>query len=271
MGWRDRAAGHTILEQPDFTRLDALPKPVAFQARLFKTKTQQICFLGTRSNLKKWEKNDDPFSEFAPDGSPKFVKLARETAASFCSAFDELHTFAKQTFPDSQFAGFGPSKRIGELSLGLQIATLLGATVLSFIDDDDPDEAILACVCEPGRLVRARCEKAGIHLLFTDGGTTVSQVTNRGASPVVQVNYAEGFTPPPIVNLAPMLERVSAIPGVKRGKPPRDYTGWSKQLVSQELNAFVGSEIAEPDTVVPSYRSMKLVAHGPPHDWWTPS
>jgi hypothetical protein len=260
MGWRNRAAGHAILEEADFAQLQDLPKPVAFQVRLLQTKQQQVWFIGTRVNLKKWEKNDDPFSEFAPQGSPKFVKLAAETALSFCQAFDELHAWAKEALPDSQFTGYGPSKRIGELSLGLQMATVLGKRVFSFLDDDDPDEAILACVCDPGRIVRARCEKAGVHLLFENMTTTVSQMTNRGNVPPIQVVYPEGFTPPPPVDMGPVVDRLATITGVKKGQQPSDYFGWSKQLVSQELNAFVGAEIAEPDTVVPSYANMKLLA-----------
>jgi hypothetical protein len=260
MGWRDRAAAHAILEDAEFMQLQDLPKPVAFQVRLFQTKKLKVWFVGTRVNLKKWEKDDYPFSEFSPLGSPKFVKLAAETAASFCKAFDELHAFAKEALPDSQYTGYGPSKRIGELSLGLQIATTLGKRVLSFLDDDDPAEAILACVCEPGRIVRARSEKAGIHLLFEKMATAVCQMTNRGNIPPVEVDYPEGFAPPPTVDLGPVVDRLAMIPGVKKSKQPTDYFGWSKQLVSQELNAFVGAEIAEPDTVVPSYASMKLLA-----------
>jgi hypothetical protein len=244
------------LEQADFTQLDTLPKPVALQVRLFQAKDRKVWFVGTRKNLKKWGKEDDPFTEFAPLGSPRFVKLAVEAAASFCKAFDALHAFAVNALPDSQFTGFGPSSRVGELSLGLQMATLLGVRVLSFIDDDDPDEAVFAVVCEPGRVVRARCEKLGVHLLFEGGVTTVAPITKRGDP------WASGLTFPGAspVDLAPLMGRLLAIPGVRAGEQPADYFGWSKQLVSQELNAFVGAEIAEPDTVVPGYASMRVVA-----------
>jgi hypothetical protein len=151
MGFRDRAAGHATLREGDFKQLENLPRPVAFQVRMFQDKEQKVWFVGTRNNLKKWAKDDTPFCEFAPSGSPKFVKQAMETAAPFCKALDELCAFAKESLPGSQFVGYGPSRKIGELSLGLQMATLLGTRVFTFIDDDDPVEAILACVCEPGR------------------------------------------------------------------------------------------------------------------------
>lgn len=260
MGWRNRAAGHVLLEQADFTRLGNLPKPVAFQVRQLQTKEPQVWFIGTRVNVKKWEKNDDPFAEFAPRGSPKFVKLVAATAPSFCKAFDEIHAFAKEALPKSQFTGYGPSKRIGELSLGLQMATLLGTRVLTFIDDDDPDEAVLACISEPGRMVRARCEKAGFHLLFENRTTTVSQMAIRDNKPPVRVAYPEGFTPPTPVDVRPVMDRLAMIDGVKIGKWPKGYSGWSQQLVGQELDAFVGMEMAEPDTVVPSFANMKLLA-----------
>jgi hypothetical protein len=212
--------------------------------------------VGTRKNLKKWGKEDDPFTEFASLGSPRFVKLATETAASFCKAFDALHAFAVEAFPDSQFTGFGPSSRVGELSLGLQMATVLGARVLSFIDDDDPDEAMLAAVCEPDRVVRARCEKLGVHLVFEGGVTTVAPLTKRGDTQASAVPFPGA----PPVDLAPVVGRLVTIPGVRAGEQPAHYFGWSKQLVSQELNAFVGTEIAEPDTVVPGYASMRVAA-----------
>jgi hypothetical protein len=259
MGWRDRSAGHAVLEDADFTALQDLPKPVAFQVRLFQRKKQKVWFIGTRSNVTKWEKDDDPFSEFAPSGSAKFVKLAMESAASFCRAFDELCAFEKEAF-DPEFMSFGPSKKVGELSLGLQIASLLGKRVYTFIDDDDPMQAILACTAEPDRIARIRCDKSGIHFLFDDRTTTVSRMTNFGNIPPIKVTYPEGHTPPPVVDMAPVLERLARISGVKKGKQPADYFGWNKQLVSQELNVFVDAEIAEPDTVVPSYTGMKLLA-----------
>jgi hypothetical protein len=260
MGFRDRAAGHATLRECDFKQLENLPKPVAFQVRMFQHKKQKIWFVGTRSNLKKWPKDDTPFCEFAPSGSAHFVKLATETAAPFCKALDKLCALAKEAVPGSQFVGYGPSNKIGELSLGLQMATLLGTTVFTFIDDDDPVEAILACVCEPGRVVRARCEKAFVHLLFADGATSVCPVTNQGDIPPNQAVYPEGVTSAPVFDLDLVVERLAQISGVKRGRLPGDYSGWSKQLVSQELNTFVGAEIAEPDTVVPDYARMRLVA-----------
>jgi hypothetical protein len=247
MSYRDRDAGHATLKEGDFKQLEKLPKPVAFQVRVFANKGQKVWFVGTRSNLKKWAKDDTPFSEFAPSGSPKFVKLATETAAPFCQAFDELCACVRDALPGSQFVGYGPSKRIGELSLGLQMATLLGTRVFTFIDDDDPVEAILACVCEPGRVVRVRCEKAGIHLLFEGGATSVCPIAEGGTP-------ADGFDPGRVV------DRLARIPGVKKGRRPGDYLGWSKQLVSQELNAFAGADIAEPDSVVPDYTRMTLLA-----------
>jgi hypothetical protein len=188
------------------------------------------------------------------------VKLALETAAPFCKAFDELCTFAKESFPPgSQFVGCGPSKSIGELSLGLQMATLLGTRVFTFIDDDDPIQAILACVCEPGRVVRVRCEKAGIHLLFEDGATSVSNVTDPVVTPDPEDDTAE-FTPDSVTDLGPIVERLARLAGVKKGRPPSDTFGLSKKLVSEELNTFVGADVADPDTVVPEYASMRLVA-----------
>jgi hypothetical protein len=260
MGWRDRAAGHAILEEAGFARLEALPKTVAFQIRLFQHKKRKLWFLGTRSNLKKWQVNDDPFCELAPAGSPEFVKLAAETAAPFCAAFDELHALAKEALPGSQYAGFGPSKKIGELSLGLQMATLLGTRVFSFIDDDDPCEAIFSCICEPGRVVRARSQKAGVHILFDGGTAAVSQVGKARKPSAFRAVYPEGYTPPQLFDVGPVVDRLATLPGVKKGKKPKDYADWSKQLVSQELNAFAGADIAEPDTVVPSYASMKRLA-----------
>ncbi|QEL16445.1 hypothetical protein [Limnoglobus roseus] len=259
MGWRDRAAGHAILEEPDCAQLEGLPKSVAFQVRLFRTKERKIWFIGTRANLKKWEKNDDPFSEFAPAGNPRFVKQAAGTASSFCQSFDAIHDFAR-TLPDSQYAGYGPSKRVGELSLGLQLASILGTQVVSFVDDDDPTEAVLACVCEPGRVVRVRCEKAGFHLLFEKATTKASRMSNRGDVPPVRLLYPAGFSPPPPIDAGPVVDRLAAIPGVRTGRQPKGYFGWSKQLVSQELNLFVGEEIADPDTVVPGYAGMELLA-----------
>lgn len=252
MGWRDRSAGHAVLEDANFTALQELPKPVAFQVRLFQRKKQKVWFIGTRSNVTKWGQDDDPFSEFAPSGSAKFVKLAMASAASFCRAFDELFAIEKEVLHPV----FGPSKKVGELSLGLQIANLLGKRVFTFIDDDDPVQAILACTAEPDRIARIRCDKSAIHLVFGEGTTTVSRMTNLGN---IKVAYPEGYTPPPVVDMGPVFERLARISGVKKGKQPADYFGWDKQLVSQELNAFVGSEIAEPYTVVPSYTSMKLL------------
>lgn len=260
MGWRDRCAAHVLLDEGDFTQLDALPKTVAFQVRLFQTGDRNLWFIGTRANLKKWGKTDDPFSEFAPLGSPKFAKLAADSATPFCLALDELCGFAKEFFSDSPFVGFGPCKKIGELSLGLQISTLVGKRVLTIIDDDDPVEAMFACACDSGRVIRARCEKAGIHLVFEGGETIVSQVTNRGNMPPHGAIPPEGFSPTPTIDMSSVLDQLARIPGVRKGSQPPDYVGWSKQLVSQELNAYVGANIAVPDTVVPSYSTMKLLA-----------
>lgn len=247
MGWRDRAAGHAVLDEVDFTKLDQLPKVVAFQVWEFSHKKQKVWFIGTRSNVKKWGKDDDPFVEFSPDGSAKFVQRVAETAASFCKAFDELHAFAKAKLPGSQFTGFGPCKKVGELSLGLQIATLLGTRVFSFIDDDDPVQAVLACVCEPDRVLRARCEKITAHLLYENGVTTVF---------VGKFYSSSGVADPD----ADLVNRLAKIPDVRKGKLPKDYPfGHSKELVSKELNDFVGAEIAEADTVVPNYANMKVL------------
>jgi hypothetical protein len=259
MGFRDRAAGHATLQESDFKQLENLPKPVAFQVRMFQNKEQKVWFLGTRNNLQKWAKDDTPFCEFGPSGCPKFVQLATETAAPFCKAFDELCACAKESLPGSQFVGYGPSKKIGELSLGLQMATLLGTRVFTFIDDDDPVEAILACVCQPGRVVRARCEKAGIHLLFEEGATSVCPITDQGVPPDHEADPEE-FTPAPVIDLRLIVERLARIPGVKHGRLSSDTFGWSKKLVSEELNSFVGADIADLDTVVPDYASMRLLA-----------
>ncbi len=258
MGWRDRSAGHAILEEADFAALQDLPKSVAFQVRLFERKKKRVWFIGTRNNLRKWEKNDDPFSEFAPLGSAKFIKKARESATSFYEAFDELCAFEKETFGKG-FSIFGPSKSVGELSLGLQIAKLLGKRVFTFIDDDDPLRAMLACIADPEGLVRIRCHKPPFHLLFERGTTTVANMITDEDIQSHSTHNQEGHILPPI-DLRPYFERISQIPNVVVGERPADYAGWQKQLVSQELNAFVGYEIAEADSVVPSYRGLKLLA-----------
>jgi hypothetical protein len=259
MGFRNRTAGHATLQEGDFKCLENLPKPVAFQVRLFQHNERKIWFVGTRKNLKKWVKDDTPFCEFAPAGNPKFVQLAMETAAPFCKAFDEICAFARESLPGSQYVGYGPSKKIGELSLGLQMATLLETRVLTFIDDDDPEEAILACVCEPGRVVRARCEKAGVHLLLEAGEVSFCPITGEGVPPEQEADVEE-FPPGPVIDLGLIVERLARIPGVKEGRLPSDTFGWSKKLVSEELNTFVGADIADPDTVVPEFASMRLLA-----------
>src|SRR3954466_6733580 len=98
MGFRDRSAGHAVLGECDFARLDDLPKDVAFRAFLHRHKKQPIRFIGTRDSVKKWPAAEDPFAEFAPPGSAEFVRLVGTTASSFCGAFDELYQFGQETF-----------------------------------------------------------------------------------------------------------------------------------------------------------------------------
>jgi hypothetical protein len=47
---------------------------------------------------------------------------------------------------------------------------------------------------------------------------------------------------------------------VKAGKPIDDFLPGAKQMVSEELNRFVGADIAVDDSVVPDFRKMKLLA-----------
>lgn len=276
MSSRDRIAAHVVREGCDFTKLRSLPKPVAFQARLFEKKKDKVWWIGTRHGLKKWTKKDDPFSEFAPDGSPKFVKLAKETASSFCETFDELHKILKKDAPGSQYIGYGPSKKLGELSLGLQIATMLGTRVLSFIVDDDPDEAILICISEPERIVKIRCEKAGIHFHFESEATIVSAVQEpeigiaqpgrHDAKYAIEIDDGAPCADEP--NWASeskairekWLNSLAKLRAVSKGDPPTDYFGDPAELISQELNAFVGSPITSLDTVIPDYSGMVLLA-----------
>jgi hypothetical protein len=261
MGFRDRAAGHAVLKECDFSRLSDLPKDVAFRALLYRHKKLPIWFIGTRVNVDKWPAGEDPFLEFAPPGSPEFVKLVGKTAASFCRAFDQLYEFGQKTFgKDGEYLDFGPSSAIGELSLGLQLATRLDCTVFSFIDDDDPVEANLACVCEPGRIVRIRCVKATFHFLFENGITTVSKYAKRRPMPAFKIISPIGFTPPPPVDLNPVFKRMTRLPEVKAGRPIDDFLPFVKQVVSEELNRFVGADIAVEDSVVPDFRKMKPLA-----------
>jgi hypothetical protein len=178
MSWRSRVAAHVMLIEPNCAPLQALRSAVAFQLLSYSANDRSLWFIGTRSDVQLWRNDDYPFAEFAPNGEARFGKLVARLAAPFCRAFDELFRQERASEPDRPF--FGPSENVGELSLGLQIATLLGQPVLSMILDDDYGAA-LACITAPERVTRIRSAKLQMHLTFENG--TLETSSANGASP----------------------------------------------------------------------------------------
>lgn len=240
MSSRDRDAGHVLCDEADFTRLRDLPAGVGFQVLRHGKGRKPAFFVGTRVlRDMRWPKGDDPFAEFAPVGAPQFVQAAVATAAPFVRAFDWLHGRMSEIAPG--YPVLGPAARVGELSLGLQIATLLGRPVLSYLSDADYD-AELACVSEPDRVARVRCLYAGLHLLF-DGGAEVQ------ACAAVDHDNVQEF-----------LRGVCSLPGVRKVRKPSGLTGATKSIGCEELDRFVGAPIADEMQITPDWRKMVPVA-----------
>ena len=162
MSWRDREGGHVVREEADWTALGKLPKGVALQVHRYESDDLTCYFIATRDiTSMKWPADDDGFAEFAPHGSQSFRRRVRECVPEFCAAFDLLH---RQSLDAGSEGGFGPSAKIGELSLGFQMAALLGTRVLSFISDPDYD-ADFACEHTPDGPARVACVRSFVHLL----------------------------------------------------------------------------------------------------------
>jgi hypothetical protein len=240
MGWRDRAAGHVVLKEADWSQLEALPKDVAFQVREHSFAKRIIWLIGTRSNVKKWNADDDPFAEFAPLGSPKFAKLAAASAPSFYGSFDTVNDFVQEHVGENGPPAFGRCKQIGELSLGVQLASLLNQKVLSLIDDEDVGS--LVCISEPQRLVRIQCSILAFDLLFEKNVTTVTLATKNSK-----------------IDISPVQKSLATIEGVKIAKRILDPMR-PNLFIPEQLNDFVGAKIAEAVTVFPDFRELTLIA-----------
>ena len=244
VSWRDRETGHVVRKEADFSRLANLPAGVGFRvySRPFRKRTVWLVGTGTGLRDKKWDPGDHPFAEEAPPGSRTFVARVRELAAPFCEAVDAIVAYGrklpKSRWPVDPFTGKTrrpdagrSSRQIGELSLGQQIATLLGVPVLSFISDDDADDE-LACVNEPGKVRRVYCQRAGLVLEFADG----------------------------VVSVSPECpDHLARIRGVRTAVTRRRYSDEVHGPVIREIDAFAGRGFADPDQVLPGVDALVLV------------
>jgi hypothetical protein len=244
MSWRDRETGHIVLKEADFSRLGNLPAGVGFRvySRPFKKRSVWLVGTGTGSRSKKWDPGDHPFAEEAPTGGRAYVARVQELAAPFCKAIDAIVAYSrklpKSQWPMDPFTGKPrqpyagrSSRQIGELSLGQQIATLLGVPVLSFISDADADDE-LACVNEPGKVRRVYCQRAGLVLEFADG----------------------------VVSVSPECpDYLAKIRGVRIAVKRRKYSDEMHGPVIREIDAFAGKGFADPDQVLPGVDELVLV------------
>lgn len=210
MSWRDRTAAHVTLREPEYARLEALPSDVAFQLLSYSANDRLLWFIGTRSDVELWRNDDYPFAEFAPNGAAQFVKLADSLAGPFCRAFDELCDEEDSSAPGRPF--FGPSENVGELSLGLQIATLLGQPVLSMISDDDYGAAF-ACITAPEKISRIRSAKNDVHLTFENGRLQTSSAGDISPQDLVkqQLDAFVGFQVSEPIGIIPPVEKMKLI------------------------------------------------------------
>ena len=234
VSWGNRNAGHVVTTDADFTLLRRLPKGVGFQ--VLRHKKKPAWFIGTRSLGKNmtWPKDEDPFAEISPDGAAKFIRTVQDSAKPFCAAFDWLHARMIPHVPDI----YGPSKLIGELSLGMQIATLLECPVFSYLSDPDY-LAELACVNEPALVTRIRCQYGPFHLLYDGSAVESSSTINDGPA-------AEDF------------KALIKLPGVREMKKPP--TSQPTELLCKELNDFVGAAIADSTDITPNLDDMAPIA-----------
>ncbi|MEZ5943838.1 MAG: hypothetical protein R3C18_20775 [Planctomycetaceae bacterium] len=234
MGWRERTAGHAIVTEVDFTLLSGLPKGVGFQALRHVEQTKPVSFIGTRDLGKNmaWPEGDDPFAEFAPDGISDYVEKVQVTAKAFCEAFDWLHGRMSELDPD--FPIYGPSESVGELSLGMQIATLLECPVFSYLSDPDY-LAEIACVSEPNSVVRVRCQVGPIHLRYEGGEVAAFLTTDNGPFGAIFNEFCDQT-------------------GVRKLEQSSEPGDQAMGFIAQELDRFVGVAIADPMHVTPDYQ-----------------
>jgi hypothetical protein len=217
MSWSNREAGHFVLVEADFTRLAGLPAGVGFRvyARSFRRRTVWLIGTGSAPHRgRKWDPGDHPFAEEAPLGSPSAVAAVRALARPFYDAIDRL-------------AG----TQSMELSLGHEMAALLGVPVLSFLSDPDADDE-LVCINEPTAVRRVVCQRAGLVLEFTGGVLEVSP-----------------SCPPALADLR----------GVRSAASPRPYNEFIHGLVVAEVDAFAGSGFADPVQVLPGVSELTLL------------
>ena len=170
MSSKDCVAGNIVLEETDWSHLAGLRKDVGFQvlSRSFQRRTVWLIGTGLSTGGKRWNPVW-PFIEGNPVGSPASSEQVQELARPFCAAIDALaehnRTLPRDQWPVNPLNGqqYKPlvgrtSRQIGELSLGFELATLLGVPVFSFISDSDAGNEL---VCLTRRRSSTRVLSAG--------------------------------------------------------------------------------------------------------------
>jgi hypothetical protein len=247
MSWKNREGGHIVLSECDWSALKQLPKGVSVQVLRHENPTGVCYFIASRAiHDTKWPKGEYAFAEFSPCGAPAYIKKVREKARVFCTAFDAIY-HAEPVQPinnplppglspmDAARLGFGPTQKIGELSLGLQMAFLLDTRVLSFIDDCDYD-AEFACVNTPDGPERIHGVRLGVELLYEHGR-------------VHAIRQPRAFSD--------AVDAIRGIEGVTLAKTRSESEG---RLVVTEIDRFVGRSVANPDGIIPPEKTLTPVA-----------
>jgi hypothetical protein len=239
MSWRTREAGHIVLNETDFAPLSELPLDVGFQVytRVFKRRTSWLIGTGCISAGKKWDPGGHPFAQAAPCGSKQFVQMAKKHVRPFYDVIGKVDSRTQSTavnyFTMKPVAHktAGSKIELGELSLGLQLATLLGVPVCSFLSDPDDDRELI-CLSEPASITRVVCRRAGLVLEFTKG----------------------------ILSVSPKCpESLAKIPGVRSARPIRRYPYPYHSMVVAEINMYAGKKYADPDQVLPDVKNLGLI------------
>ena len=212
-------------------------------SRSFQRRTVWLIGTGLSTGGKRWNPVW-PFIEGNPVGSPASSEQVQELARPFCAAIDALaehnRTLPRDQWPVNPLNGqqYKPlvgrtSQQIGELSLGLELSTLLGVPVFSFISDSDAGNE-LVCLTAPGEVRRACCQRE-------DG--LVLEFVNR------------------VVNVSPECPpALAGIAKVRSARPQRDHFGNElHEFVRAELNAYAGDGFADGENVLPEIDELVLV------------
>jgi hypothetical protein len=172
---------------------------------------------------RKWD-GSTAFGEPQPDGAAPYRRAVRESATPFVQALDAL----------AEEDGGPRSSRYAGLSLGLQLAALLGQPVFGYQSEVDYDE-VAAHVMEPGgvRRIRAWRLSSGLDLEYAAGRLRVYP------------------------RVPAVLKGIAGVTAARKRFGEADQPLW---MCREELTRFAGVEISGPESVTPPGPELLLVA-----------